>query len=748
MFHSVKADHLEDYFLPQSKRQRDTVYFCRVVGYDESCLEALSHYYFDSRTCGIYLRNSILNPLESEINYFYQIVGESFVLETAFIEQKLRIWIPRLNPYQLKQLSCAIYHQLIQLQQTGKNQNVLKNVFIKFMCWIRYRFEQLVVQIQPQQIPKILYEGEMKKHLLYFFQLLATTGCDIILVYFEGDEAYREVDPISEYAKPLSYPRLGQPQKHFVKINWQQLQQEKEQRRQLEQFSQMIQTNQWLREDALVAVLKDNLSRSSNIQRIYNLFFEYRGAQNRDTYSNELYTLKKNLQNRSKTVLILQGQLENPSVEEVSNIKSSATSIEMLKRDMVANLNQYSDTVLNMLVQRALIEAHFWKEETSIAKLKNQAIRMVCWLNRYGTKLFANYRVEQIPVLLYLGSYREIEGRFFELLAQLPVDILLFCPNLEDFSMELQNLKRVKFEQSLVLKTFPEKEQRVQVSTAAYQAERELDTILYQDSGLFRSHQFVKSVPVTLRTTYEEIGILWKEEAKYRPSFEADQERVKVPVIFAEVLGVKNGDISNYWQTISSQITEETIFISKVPHRVGTDENPIKSHVTSFFRNGKLQVETIKRHSAYQYEYLNEQTQHYILDKIQELIELKWIRLEGQGVEYAIVSTLLNLDRQTIRLIQGFDFTKVIPKVIMINTKESVCSLEDCIYLAFLNLIGFDIIIYVPTGYRTVGKYLPQQILEQHQIGEYLFDLNVPNLKGFGKSVGSIFGKWFRGGKN
>lgn len=77
---------------------------------------------------------------------------------------------------------------------------------------------------------------------------------------------------MSEYAKPLSYPRLGQPQKHFVKINWQQLQQEKEQRRQLEQFSQMIQTNQWLREDALVAVLKDNLSRSNNTQRIYNLF--------------------------------------------------------------------------------------------------------------------------------------------------------------------------------------------------------------------------------------------------------------------------------------------------------------------------------------------------------------------------------------------------------------------------------------------------------------------------------------------
>ena len=77
-----------------------------------------------------------------------------------------------------------------------------------------------------------------------------------------------------------------------------------------------------------------------------------------------------------------------------------------------------------------------------------------------------------------------------------------------------------------------------------------------------------------------------------------------------------------------------------------------------------------------------------------------------------------------------------------------MCSLEDTIYTAFLNLVGFDIILYVPTGYRTIEKYLKEDIMEEHQAGEYLFDLTVPRLRipsGRGTSQ-SIFSKLFREG--
>ena len=46
------------------------------------------------------------------------------------------------------------------------------------------------------------------------------------------------------------------------------------------------------------------------------------------------------------------------------------------------------------------------------------------------------------------------------------------------------------------------------------------------------------------------------------------------------------------------------------------------------------------------------------------------------------------------------------------------------------HLIGFDILFFVPTGYQCVERYFNQNIMEEHQLGEYMYDLSVPNLDG------------------
>ena len=68
------------------------------------------------------------------------------------------------------------------------------------------------------------------------------------------------------------------------------------------------------------------------------------------------------------------------------------------------------------------------------------------------------------------------------------------------------------------------------------------------------------------------------------------------------------------------------------------------------------------------------------------------------------------------------------PKLIYINTGETILSLQDSILIAFLNLIGFDILFFVPTGYQSVEKYFAGNLMEEHQIGEYIYDMQVPDL--------------------
>lgn len=92
-------------------------------------------------------------------------------------------------------------------------------------------------------------------------------------------------------------------------------------------------------------------------------------------------------------------------------------------------------------------------------------------------------------------------------------------------------------------------------------------------------------------------------------------------------------------------------------------------------------------------QFLREPIQDYLLSKLQSLIEQKIIQGTFEnGTEYTIISTALNLDKDILRMVQKFDFTKKNPKLIYIITGEAILSLEDTILVAFLNLVGFDII--------------------------------------------------------
>ena len=117
-----------------------------------------------------------------------------------------------------------------------------------------------------------------------------------------------------------------------------------------------------------------------------------------------------------------------------------------------------------------------------------------------------------------------------------------------------------------------------------------------------------------------------------------------------------------------------------------------------------------------------------MLDKLQILIDKRLIKGTFEnGTEYTIVATVLNLPRELVRLIQKFDFTKKNPKLIYLNTGEKVISLEDTILTAFLSLVGFDVIFFVPTGYQSVEKYFNRKLMDEHQIGDYMYDLQVPD---------------------
>jgi hypothetical protein len=358
----------------------------------------------------------------------------------------------------------------------------------------------------------------------------------------------------------------------------------------------------------------------------------------------------------------------------------------------------------------------------------NKAVYLICWFRRYQSKL--SIKPNEIPCFILFGPcLTDNEALFIKFLAKLPIDVIIFNPSLKvKCCVEDNVLFEVNYTTPLDIEQFPDSTSNIRVGTAAYHAERELDTMMYQDSGMYRNMQHGKAMPVILSTMYEEIAILWDQELKYRPNFSTENDTVMMPVIFAKVSGVKDSQLTQYWSDIKSLVTPETYLIKTTPFV--PPGNSVKPFAAEFLKNGKLQREKIRSHKCYQYGFLRENMQEHILDKIQLLIDRKLIKGTFQnGTEYTIVSVALSMKTEIVRLIQRFDFTKKNPKIIYINTSEKLISLEDSILTALLSLIGFDVLFFVPTGYRTVENHFNGDVIEEHQAGNYLYDLHIPDFR-------------------
>ena len=747
MFEHKKIQDLNDFFVELNNRRDKCVYFYRINSYNERIHDFILKYYELARVSGVIIEGPIPNPDDKNLSYYNEIMGMAFQLSVGFIYASLKKWLPRMNDYQRSNVATSIYDSLDAMRKDGKTENMLKNAYIKLMCWLYYKFERIVNALGENKVPKILYEGDVKKYELMLLSILCGAGCDVVLLQAGGDGSYLKLDPESILSDSLNIPDSAA---FPVNFNLKGIREEIAERINNERLygskpKLTSCTNAWITGDVLSDIKTDARSRGSDPNLFYNCFIRVNGVGDKLTYVNELYQFWQEIKKSGRKTLVLENAITPPTVDEIASIRRGNYSRQdQMLASLSANIRYAVNQELQRLMTKAFIDVTLQaakKPDMNLHKLTNKAVYLLCWLKRYEA-VFSNWQTGDAALCIYLGGCKnENEALFMKLLSRLPVDVLILVPNLTaKCCLQDEFLYEVNYADSLEINQFPQENAKVRVGTAAYHAERELDAIMYQDSGLYRNRQYAKASAVTLQTMYEEIAILWDQELKYRPSFGVVDNVVTLPVIFAKVSGVKDGRVIDYWQSIKQLLTSDTFVIKSAPFLSQTDANPVKPHATEFFKNGRLQRSKIKSHPSYQYGYLREDTQEYLLDKLQTLIDRKIIKGTFEnGTEYTIVSTALNLNKDILRLIQKFDFTKKNPKAVYINTTERTLSLEDSILTAYLNLIGFDILFFIPTGYQTVEKYYNIRLMEEHQIGEYVYDLTVPD---FASVSAGVYRSW------
>ena len=683
-------------------------------------------------------------------------MGDDFKLDRNFLDAKLKQWLPRMSVEQRQSVTLSIFSTLQDMLRHGKNENMLKNAYVKYMCWLYYKFERILNQLGAENPPKILYDGTVSNYELQLLIVLSRAGADILMIEKEGDTAYQRLDPAQEYSSLYQESGAGKFPPEF-NMKWIQAELTREvnqQRLYGKPPSVKNCTNAWMTKPDLKEVLTAARARGDDAQFFYNAFLVQFGVEDRLLFSNDLFSFYRELKNQQRALCIVNGGIPTPTPQEIAAIKRNQyASVDQLAADLSRNIQYTANQELQRLMVKSFLDIILEENRIpgeNLSRLTNKAVYLLVWLKRYQSELFHNWKMPEIGAFLLFGKCETAnEALFLRMLSRLPVDVLVVLPNLNaGCSVSDPALLEIKYDDSLPMEEFPTEQSQMRVSTAAYQAERDLDTLMYQDSGVYRNQQYAKAETITLQTMYEEISILWDQEVKYRPGFATTNEMVTIPVLLEKISGVKDGNVDQYWLEIKKLMTSDTLLVPQLPWITSLDANPIKPFATQFLQNGKVQKNKIKAHKAYPYGILRPEMQEYLLDKLQVMLDQKVIRgTYENGTEYTVLATVLNLHKDVVRMIQKFDFTKKNPKLVIVNTTEKVLSLEESILVAFLNLLGFDILFYVPTGYQCVEGHFQNQYIHEHQIGEYVYDLTTPNfdtLQGNGRStLRRLFGRGF-----
>lgn len=756
MFQLGRIEKLHDYFSACSRRREQAVFFYRVAGYSGEVAAFLIQYDQAARTNGVVIEGRIPNPDPKQLDYLAEMMGSDFQLDAGFLTQKLTRWLPRLTGAQREAVVTAMTATLQDLQAHGKNENMLRNAYIKYMCWLYYKFERILGRLGGDELPKILYDGTVSSYELQLLVILARAGADIVLLERAGDEGYLRCDPTSQYARLYQAPGLTPFPADFS------LRQLREQGRQQAERQKLYGapagiapcTNAWMKTPDVKEILTAVRARGDDPKLFYNAFVVQYGVEDKLLFPSDMVAFYQQLKREGRKVCLENGRLPPPTPEEIAAVRRrNHQTAEQLAADLAANLQYPNNQQLQTLMRQAFLDVVLEEDKTvggNLNRLLNKAVYLVAWMKRYQKDLFQNWQAPEVGVFILFGACSgDNEALFLRLLAKLPVDVLVLLPDLNaPCVLKDPALLDLHKEHSLPMTDFPVEPSQMRVRTAAYQAEREMDSILYQNTGLYRAKQHQKAEAVTLQTMYEEIGLLWDQELKYRPGFAAEGDTVTVPVLLEKICGMKDGPILPYWLEIKKLVTPETTLVTKLPWQTGLEANPMKPYATQFLRQGRLQREKIKQHKDYPYGILRPEIQDYLLDKLQVLLDEKLIAGTYQnGTEYTIVSTILGLPKDLLRRIQNFDFTKKNPKLIIISTTEETLSLEDSILVAFLNLVGFDILFFVPTGYQSIEKYFQKPFANEHQLGPYRYDLQVPDFRtlheGGKSSIRKLFGRSF-----
>lgn len=501
--------------------------------------------------------------------------------------------------------------------------------------------------------------------------------------------------------------------------------------------------------------------RSVLSENIPVFFYRFIGINGNDEtsendYYNKIFILDKKLTELQYGYLKFIHHIPNPLFDQVSSIKQRLDNINNIESLRITSLIQQSKYPYKEHLNQTFLELinlyKIYKENINPSALKNFSLKIIYWTNIYINQLFYKDQFE-VPKILFYGDINVHEIFFLIFMSMLGCDVLFVHSQIEkDMFKSIKCLDKytmlIQNSTSRPLNDFPKSEKIVRKATVAYNASEEIQKIIYDnDTGLYKPWQFAEYLtqPITLKTTYDELMILWDKEAKLRPEFRIDNNKVYIPNLFAKINGVPQ-NIFAYWDSLGELLKADNVYlINHAPFTQATyTRRDLCATVFLINDDGTLDRNKLVQSNIYKYGYLKSSLQYFILTKIEELITSDIFILPMDKMFQArILNTILSMDENILKLIERFDFPQGIPKIIIYDNSKEVFTDDDIIIISFLYLVGIDIIIFTPTSYNNIEVRLRNDLFDVHQLPSVAFELQMPDLNKPVRKRKSIFSLLF-----
>ena len=469
-----------------------------------------------------------------------------------------------------------------------------------------------------------------------------------------------------------------------------------------------------------------------------------------DTIAAKLYEESKT----NKAIVFLNKKIDKPTLDETSKIyklnKNDINYLVQTTKMFIYNDDKVIADKIKLAFEQVVNE--LYSKEKNCQLIYNKAVTLICWLNRY-IKNGAN-------TIVFYGIPSGNDMIFIDLLNRLDfLNCIILSCNKEGI-VNQRNTKVIKLNNSkndediTLISTDT-------VSTLAYSASQRLDATLFNDTiGLYREGQITDCDTKHMACTFDEVKMWWNKEMYLRPGFEKQGNKVIIPTQFAVVRGI-NTEPHKFPNTVQMYTCGKTLLYKGRNFSIVNGDNgptihnlvdingTLFSEQKKLIVGGKLQTEIIKSSRNYKYGFLDLDKQNFILSKIQEIIDDNKLNVPSEYInrgEYTesyydtLLTNLLNLSIETLRIIQWFNFTDYNPNVVVISSTENTLTFWDALYLRFLGKLGFDILVFVPTQYSSIENFIHNSEYEVYTIGrpEYSIDFSSVHVKENENYVNSV----------